>query len=119
MTDTGHIVAHPVAEYVGKTLADILPDPAEAEAVVADMARGESFRRELDATAGGPGILAQFFPIAFGDTGQQWYIAVCAPLTVFEADANRLSMGVVYMTSFTSACCSSRSSSWPGPSPCP
>jgi PAS domain S-box-containing protein len=101
MTDSGHIVAHPVAEHVGRTLADILPDPAEAEAIVASMAQGDSFRRELDIGAGRTGILAQFFPIAFGDTGQLWYIAVCAPLAVFEADADRLSMGMVYMTSFT------------------
>ncbi|WP_462327760.1 methyl-accepting chemotaxis protein, partial [Desulfobaculum sp.] len=89
LTGSGQVVAHPDEDLICK---DIFreTDVQSERGLKRAMSSGKPFFTETVDPATGKHSLLRYVPIPLGDTGQNWYLAVSAPLENITRDASVL-----------------------------
>jgi methyl-accepting chemotaxis protein len=86
----GTVVAHPKAEFVGKSLADLLP-PESGDQAVSNIKMGQGWAETSGDMRGGPGqFYTVYTPVTFGNSSISWSLAVAIPLEAATAPVQGL-----------------------------
>lgn len=96
LSNKGVFVSYPNREFVGKTIAEEMPEIDQKYSITDRIKAGERFDMTIEDPLSGKKSLMLFNKIQFGDTKTPWSVAIVVPIDVIMSEAiNSLLVSII------------------------